>query len=92
MGDTEMIVVEDGGDIPKCSFTKAGICQLHNIPSVKLSLPSKKWKDRAEDLASGWVTTGITTYSCRMKNIAPTDPNIPNGGLPLDLTQHILWE
>ena len=31
-------------------------------------------------------------YSCRMKNIKPTGSNIPNGGLPLDLTQHILWE
>ena len=78
----------------KCSFTKKGVCQEHQVPGKKLSIPSKVWKDRGGGRGFGYVSKKSTRYICmveknlrRESNISTRDvSDINNAGLSENTT------
>ena len=78
----------------KCLFTKKGVCQEHQVPGKKLSIPSKVWKDRGGGRGFGYVSKKSTRYICmveknlrRESNISTRDvSDINNAGLSENTT------
>ena len=44
--------VKNNANAQKCLFTRKGVCQVHQVPGKKLTIPSKVWKDRG---GGSWV-------------------------------------
>ena len=60
-----------GTNIRKCTFTKSGLCEVHRVPGSKVTIPTKKWKDKGGGKGFGWVTVRTKKYQCRVKKGGP---------------------
>ena len=70
---------ENNANAKKCSFTRKGMCQEHQVPGEKITIPSKVWKDRGGGRGFGYVTKKSTRYICMVEKKARRESNISTG-------------
>ena len=57
-----------------CILTKKGYCSFHERQIEKISVTSKKWKDRGGGRGFGYVTRKTTKFICKLRS----EPNKSN--------------
>ena len=63
----------------KCKIGRNGHCNTHNMMTRKVTVTSKKWKDRKDGKGFGWVSTKVTRFQCSgVKINSIEDPIFPN--------------
>ena len=62
-----------------CVLTKKGYCSFHEKQAEKISVTTKKWKDRGGGKGFGWVTIRTKKYQCRVKKTGPTNSTFAEG-------------
>ena len=57
-----------------CVLNKKGYCSFHNKQAEKISITSKKWRDRGGGRGFGYVTRKTTKFICKLRS----EPNMSN--------------
>ena len=59
----------------ECSINRKGYCKEHDYQARKVTISSKKWKDRGGGRGYGWVTQKVNKFICVKKVTATSDRN-----------------
>ena len=61
-------------ELVRCTFTRKGVCNQHEVPGIKFTVPSRKWT-RLRGGTFGYRTTRVTRYRCSTRN---SDQKVPD--------------
>ena len=67
--DTKIDTLRTTPSVDNCKFDRKGYCKEHNYQAKKVTVSSKKWKDRGGGKGYGYVSQKVTKFICKREGV-----------------------